>query len=142
MGETAKNYNYCIGGCNMDDSDKLPLFVIGKNKRPGAFKNVTVPVEYTANKKAWMTGALFEDWMKKLDKRMRFEGQHIALLEENCPAYPFIEMRNVELIFLPPNTTSVTQPMDVGIIKNLKFHYRFILANRLMETANKDKPLS
>ena len=67
-------------GAIMDGSDKLPLFVIGKSKRPRAFKSVTVPVEYTANKKAWMTGALFKDWMKKLHRRMRFEGRHIALL--------------------------------------------------------------
>ena len=110
-------------GANINGSDKLPLVVIGKRKRPRAFKNVTVPVEYTANKKAWMKGALFEDWMRKLDWRMRLEGRHIALFVDNCQAHPFIEMSNVELIILPPNTTSVLQPMDAGIIKNLKFHY-------------------
>ena len=129
-------------GANMDGSDKLPLFVIGKSKRPRVFKNVTVPVEYTTNEKAWMTRALFEDWIKKLDGRMRLEGRHIALLVDNCPAHPFIGMSNVELIFLPPNTTSVTQPIDASIIENLKFHYRFILANRRLETADNDKPPS
>ena len=54
-------------GANMDGSDKLPLFVIGKSKRPRAFKNVTVPVKYTANKKTWMTEELVENWMRKLD---------------------------------------------------------------------------
>ena len=63
-------------GANMDGSVKLSSFVIGKSKRPRVFKNVTVPVEYTANKKTWMTRALFEDWMRKLDKRMRLEGRH------------------------------------------------------------------
>ena len=38
-------------GANMDGSDELPLVVIGKGKRPRAFKNVTVTVEYTAKKK-------------------------------------------------------------------------------------------
>ena len=51
----------------MNGSDKLPLFVIGKSKRSLCLQNVTVPVEYTSNKKAWMIGALFEDWMRKLD---------------------------------------------------------------------------
>ena len=32
--------------------------------------------------------------------------------------------------------------MDAGIIKNLKFHYRFILANRPLETADNDTPFS
>ena len=89
-----------------------------------------------------MTGASFKDWMRKLDRRMRLEGRHIALFVDNFPAHFFIEMSNVELIFLPPNTTSVTQPMDAGIIKNLKFHYRFIRASRRLETADNDTPFS
>ena len=39
-------------GANMNWSDKLLLSFIGKSKRPRFFKNVIVPVEYTANKKA------------------------------------------------------------------------------------------
>ena len=54
-------------------------------------------MEYTANKKTWMTGALFEDWMKKLDRRMRLEGRHIALLVDNGG-----------IDFFSPNTASVT----------------------------------
>ena len=80
--------------------------------------------------------------MKKLDKRMRLEGRHIASFVDNFPAHLFIKMSNAELIFLPPNTTSVTQPMDADIIKNLEFHYRFILANRRLETADNDTPFS
>ena len=30
----------------------------------------------------------------------------------------------IDLIFLPPNTTSVTQPMDQGVIQLLKAKYR------------------
>ena len=116
------------------------LYLSLARARPRAFKNVTVLVEYTAKKRAWMTGALFEEWIRKLNRRMRLEGRHIALLVDNCPTHPFIEMSNVELIFLPPNTTSVTQPMDAGIINTLKFHYRFILANRRLETADNDTP--
>lgn len=42
----------------MDGSEKLPLFVIGKSLKPRCFKNATIPVDYTANSKAWMTGKL------------------------------------------------------------------------------------
>lgn len=126
---------------NMDGSDKLPLFVISKSKYLRAFKNVMkLPVSYEANKKAWMTGTLFEGWLRKLDGDMGMEGRQVAMIIDNCPAHPVIELENIELVFLPPNTTSVTQPMDGGIIRNLKQHYRHILASRRLAAAENDEP--
>ena len=40
----------------MNGSKKLPLLLIGKSANPRCFKNVkNNPIEYLANKKAWMT---------------------------------------------------------------------------------------
>ncbi|XP_052696045.1 tigger transposable element-derived protein 6-like [Crassostrea angulata] len=64
-----KNVN-CLGGknkdrltamvcANMDGTENLPLLIIGKSANPRCFKNVlSFPVEYLANKKAWMTGVI------------------------------------------------------------------------------------
>ena len=47
------------------------------------------------------------------------------MIVDNCPAHPRVDsLRAIELIFLKTNTTSHTQPMDQGIIKNLKSFYR------------------
>ncbi|GBO16549.1 hypothetical protein AVEN_79726-1 [Araneus ventricosus] len=55
-------------------------------------------------------------------------GQHrkIALLIDSCPAHSKDcgeNLKNVKVIFFPNNCTSKLQPLDLGIIKNLKMHY-------------------
>jgi hypothetical protein len=40
----------------MSGTEKLPLLVIGKSAKPRCFKNAKIPIDYKANKKAWMTG--------------------------------------------------------------------------------------
>ena len=106
--------------------DKLPMFIIGKSKAPRCFKNViSLPCRYRSQKKSWMDSTLFEEWVRELDVKFQKENRKIALIIDNCPAHPTIAyLSNVKLIFLPPNTTSVSQPMDQGVIKCLKAFYR------------------
>ena len=105
---------------NMSGTDKLPLLIIGKPSNPRCFKHVkSLPTEYDANKKAWMTSDIFKEWVKKLDKKMRKKQRKIALIIDNCPAHPKIPgLQAVDLVFLPPNTTSKTQPRDQGIVQS------------------------
>ena len=56
----------------------------------------------------------------------------------NCPAHPRVDSpRAPEPIFLLPNTTSHTQPMDQGIIKNLKSFYRNQVIMKQLATAER-----
>ena len=41
-------------------------------------------------KKSWMTGVLFEEWVRKLDSSFRAQNRKIALLIDNCPVHPEI----------------------------------------------------
>ena len=79
---------------------------------------------YRANKKAWMTSQIFTEWFAAWDSyftKIRYD----PFLVDNCTAYPHVStLKNIQLEFLPPNTTSLIQPMDQGIIKNLKTLYR------------------
>ena len=73
---------------------------------------------------------------------MRLQNKHIVMVDDNCPAHPAVELTNIELVFLPPNTTSHTQPMDSGIIKKLNHYYRKSLALRRLEASDEDTPFS
>lgn len=133
-GKRSKDRVTVLVCANMTGEDKLPLLVIGKAGNPRCFKNVkTLPTDYEHNKKAWMTSSIFEKWLQKLDKSFFRRNKKIAMVIDNCPAHPHVKnLKCIELVFLPPNTTSLTQPMDQGIIRNLKVNYRKrIILNQL-----------
>ena len=83
----------------------------------------------------------FEDWVRKLDRTFRMEGRKIALLIYNCPAHPSVSDLNVQLVFLPPNTISVLQPMDQAVIRSLKVHYQGRVVRRLCRALDETKTL-
>ena len=104
--------------------------MIGRYDRPRCFKDIKhLPIGmYRSNKKAWMTSTLFEEWISKWDKKLNHK---VALILDNCAAHPKLtSLKNIDLFFLPPNTTAKTQPMDQGVIQNLKLFYRQQLALR------------
>ena len=85
---------------------------------------------------------LFEEWVRELDVKFQKESRKIALIFDNCPAHPTIaDLSNVKLIFLPPNTTSVSQPMDQGVIKCLKAFYRRRLVNLMIKRLEQGQDL-
>ena len=72
-----------------------------------------------------MTGELFEDWVAAFDKKMKRMKIKVLLFVDNCPAHADVrDLAATTLIFLPPNTTSVLQPCDQGIIYAFKQQYR------------------
>ena len=85
---------------------------------------------------------LFEEWVREIDRKFLAEKQKIALIVDNCPAHPKVEgLKAIDLIFLPPNTTSKTQPMDQGIIRSLKARYRTKVIRKYIAAVDAKKPL-
>ena len=108
--------------------------VINKSKMPRAFKGVNInnlPVYWRANKKAWVTAAMFTEWFHECfipdaKKYLNSKGLpfKVLLLIDNAPSHPQdLEYENVEVKFLPKNTTSLLQPLDQGIISTFKALY-------------------
>lgn len=115
--------------------EKKELFVIGKSHSPRCFKHVrTLPVHYAANANAWMTGALFVEWLKDWDRKLGQERKRILLLVDNCTAHNIKNstLRNIRLEFLPKNTTSILQPCDQGIIRTAKAYFRKEMARSVL----------
>ena len=57
----------------------------------------------------------------------------ILLLLDNCTAHPDnLELDDISVKFLPPNTTSLIQLMDQGIIHSMKSKYRTEFLQRLL----------
>ena len=124
--------------CNVIRNEKLPPLFIHKYENPRALKNInkkTLPVDYYWNKKSWMQVSIWNEYIKKLDNRMRRQNRNILLLVDNAPTHALYEttyLTNITIKYLPPNTTSHLQPCDQGIINSFKSQYRKLyLRNRV-----------
>ena len=89
-----------------------------------------------------MDSTLFEEWVRELDCQFEKESQKVALIVDNCTAHPEIGgLKAIDLFFLPPNTTSILQPMDQGVIRSLKARYRTKVVKKMIEAIDSNKPL-
>ena len=124
--KTSKERITVLLGCSAA-GDKLKPLVIGKAENPRCFHGTdkaSLPVTYRANRKAWMTTILFQEWLERLNSAMKLQRREILMFVDNCSAHPATELSNIKLVFLPPNTTSRLQPCDAGIIANVKSLHR------------------
>ena len=110
--------------------------ISGKSRQPGCFKHLDVnkfPVTWKANRTAWMNSKLFSEWLTDINKIMKKESRQILLFLDNAPCHPVdFELSNIKLVFFPPNTTSVVQPLDQGVIHSFKCHYRRMLVKHII----------
>lgn len=120
--------------CFADGKFEKPL-MIGKSQNPRCFKGIkkeNLPVSWYANKKAWMTATIMERFLIQLNKKMVIQKRNILLFLDNASSHPNLKLSNIQLVFLSPNTTSETQPLDQGIINAIKVQYRKRVLKRLI----------
>src|SRR6266498_3661033 len=110
--------------CNVIRSKKLAPLFIHKYENPRAIKNInkkTLLVEYYCNQKSWMQVSIWNEYIKKLDTRMRRQDRNILLLVDNTSThalYKTTHLTNITIKHLLPNITAHLQPCDQGIINS------------------------
>ncbi|GFW65928.1 tigger transposable element-derived protein 1 [Trichonephila clavipes] len=120
--------------CSNASADRMlkPL-LINKSLRPRTLKGKDLkqlPVHWMANTKAWMTAAIFTEWFNncfvpEVEAYMKEKSLDlkVLLIVDDTASHPQLEHLNVQLVFHPPNTTSLIQPLDQGIIATFKKYY-------------------
>ncbi|CAI5467254.1 unnamed protein product [Closterium sp. Yama58-4] len=127
---------------NADGSHAFRPLVISKLKRPRDFLPDYDPEElcyWRSNAKGWMTAPIFTHFIGQLNAAMVAEDRNIVILVDNASSHAVQSedaesedlfgfrtriLGNIRLVFLPPNTTAFTQPLDQGLIATTKARYR------------------
>lgn len=153
--KTSKDRITLLVGGNADGDFKLKPMLINRTQNPRALRlhnKNSLPVLWRANKKAWVTKSLFEDWfisyfcpeVKKYCEKSNLAFKVILLLD-NAPGHPPSMgdlNENVKIVFLPPNTTPLLQPMDLGVIATFKAIYLRTTFENAVRAVASDNPLS
>lgn len=146
-------------GANADGSHRLTPIVVGKAAKPRALKDVMdrLPVHYYNSHNAWFTQAIFNSCfhdhiVKEIVHHqvnvLRIDEERVRaiVLLDNAPAHPAASKLvalngRIRVLYLPPNTTSLIQPMDQGIIHATKLAYRraFLEEILVVEEAEEDR---
>lgn len=133
---------------NATGTHKLKLTVIGKAKKPRSFKGTEMrcfPCDYYNHPKAWMNQNIFREWffnvfVPSVTKFQDEKGiaKRAVLLLDNAPSHPSASTLktmdgHIFVYYLPPNVTSLIQPMDQGVISCLKRRYKKIFLRFLLQ---------
>lgn len=100
-----------------------------------------LPVKYSGQTNAWMTTTIFHDWFHNhfVQEKLSELGQEprAVLVLDNCSAHPdekelVSDDGEIFAHFLPPNVTSLIQPMDQSVLQSIKKRYKKKLLRRLI----------
>lgn len=132
---------------NATGSHKLPLVCVGRGKKSRTFTShevKTMPVNYYSQETAWMDQEIFRTWFHEqfvpnVRQHLRYLGlpETALLLIDRSSSHPSDQfLRSDDGFFFcqyfPTKVKTLVQPMEQGIISNMKRYYRRELLNELI----------
>ena len=117
--------------------------MVGKSKKPREFVGLNIerdlPVGYYHSKKAWFNSEIFFFWFSNhfvpavhiyQEEALKISPDEVRAIRtlDNAPAHPSEDILSsgdgkIKVLFIPPKTTSILQPMDQEVIRAIKRHY-------------------
>ncbi|XP_061923673.1 tigger transposable element-derived protein 1-like [Entelurus aequoreus] len=124
--------------------------LVYKSENPKALKNKNknvLPVYWMHNPKARMTNSLISNWFHQCfipevrlylaEKGLEFK---VLLLLDNAEGHTVdVSFDGVHIELLPPNTTSLIQPMDQGVIRAFRALYTQSILQNLVDAKDSDE---
>ena len=141
---------YTVQVCCSANGDFLPMYIVfkGKHLYDTWCKGGPEDAVYNCSDSGWMESDQFIEWFQKVflpatshlegGKLLVFDGHNSHL---STKVVDIAVQNNTELLCLPAHTSSILQPLDVGVFKGVKAAWRKCLCDYYDQTryCNVDK---
>ena len=79
-----------------------------------------------------MDKALFGKYIKTWNNELILQNRKVVCFLDNVCSHNIAQPSNIQLVYFPPNTTYLIQPLDKGIIHSFKANYRKLLMVKVL----------
>nr|CAH7727746.1 unnamed protein product [Callosobruchus chinensis] len=128
--------NISVMFCGNANGDSLPPYIIYKAEHLWTTWTENGPegARYNRTKQGWIDGATFEDWFSThlLPVIKKQEGTKVVIGDNlsshvSLSVLKLCEENDIKFICLPPNSSHLTQPLDLAYFRPLKIKWRQVL---------------
>ena len=125
---------YTVNYCYNAKGEFLPPYIIYKsiNLYDSWCRNGPSGTGYNTSKSGWMEERTFNDWFNSFFLNHKPDGPVVLFFDNHSShvTLPLIRqaiLNNVHIIFIPPHTSHVFQPLDVAAFKPFKSNWKKIV---------------
>lgn len=128
--------NISVMFCGNANGDSVPPYIIYKAEHLWTTWTEGGPegARYNRTKQGWIDGATFDDWFSAhlLPILKKQEGKKVVIGDNlsshvSLNVVKLCEANDIHFVCLPPNSSHLTQPLDVAYFRPLKMKWRQIL---------------